>query len=211
MSTPATAQGRETRERILDAAAELIEHGPHGTSLDDVRATMHTSKSQLYPYFGDKQGLIHAVTDRQCGRVIALHAELLAEVRDWAGLRRWADAIVTITEAQGFRGGCPIGTLAASLADTDETARERLASAFAAWREAITAALRRLVENGQLDPAADLDALTTATLAAVQGGLLLAKTERNSKPLQIVLDTAIQQLHAHTPPRRTVSRSHAKR
>ena len=106
MSTPATAQGRERRERILDAAAELIEHGPHGTSLDDVRATTHTSKSQLYPYFGvsDKQGLIHAVTDRQCGRVIALHAELLAEVRDWAGLRRWADAIVTITEAQGFRG-----------------------------------------------------------------------------------------------------------
>jgi len=105
VSTPATAQGRETRERILDAAAELIaEHGPHGTSLDDVRATTHTSKSQLYHYFGDKQGLIHAVTDRQCGRVIALHAELLAEVRDWAGLRRWADAIVTITEAQGFRG-----------------------------------------------------------------------------------------------------------
>ena len=160
MGTPATAQGRETRERILDAAAELIaEHGADGTSLDDVRAATRTSKSQLYHYFGDKQGLVHAVTDRQCERVIALHAELLGEVRDWAGLRAWADAIVATMEAQAFRGGCPLGTLAAALADTDETARERLASAFAAWREAITAALGRLVENGQLDPAADLDAL----------------------------------------------------
>ena len=207
-----TAQGRKTRERILDAAAELIaERGADGTSLDDVRATTRTSKSQLYHYFGDKQGLVRAVTDRQCERVIALHGELLGEVRDWASLRGWADAVVTIAEAQGFRGGCPLGTLAAGLADTDETARERLASAFGAWRAAITAALSRLVENGQLDPAADLDALTTAMLAAVQGGLLLAKTERDSKPLRIALDTAIQQLHAHTPPRRTVSRSHAKR
>ena len=211
MSTPATAQGRETRERILDAAAELIaEHGADGTSLDDVRATTSTSKSQLYHYFGDKQGLVQAVTDHQCERVIALHAELLGEVRDWAGLRAWADAIVATIEARAFRGGCPLGTLAAGLADTDETAREHLASAFAAWRGAITAALRRLVENGQLDPAADLDALATATLAAVQGGLLLAKTERDSRPLRIALDTAIQQLHAHTPPRRTVSRSHTK-
>jgi TetR/AcrR family transcriptional regulator, transcriptional repressor for nem operon len=207
MDAPATRQGRETRERILDAAAELIaERGADGTSLDDVRAATGASKSQLYHYFGDKRGLVHAVTDRECERVVGLHADLLGEVRDWASLRAWADAIVATMEARTFRGGCPLGTLAAALADTDATARERLASAFAAWREAITAALRRLVENGQLDPTVDLDSLTTATLAAVQGGLLLAKTERDSRPLQIALDTAIQQLHAHTPPRRTVSR-----
>jgi TetR/AcrR family transcriptional regulator, transcriptional repressor for nem operon len=203
VSTPATVQGRETRERILDAAAELIaEHGADGTSLDDVRATTRTSKSQLYHYFGDKQGLVQAVTDHQCERVIALHAELLGEVRDWAGLRAWADAIVATIEARAFRGGCPLGTLAAALADTDETARERLASAFAAWREAIAAALSRLVENGQLDPTADLDALTTATLAALQGGLLLAKTERDSKPLQTALHTAIERLQSHAKPAR---------
>ena len=207
MDAPATRQGRETRERILDAAAELIaERGADGTSLDDVRAATGASKSQLYHYFGDKRGLVHAVTDHQRERVVGLHADLLGQIRDWARLRRWADAIVATMEAQACRGGCPLGTLAAALADTDLTARERLASAFAAWREAITAALRRLVENGQLDPTVDLDSLTTATLAAVQGGLLLAKTERDSRPLQIALDTAIQQLHAHTPPRRTVSR-----
>jgi TetR/AcrR family transcriptional regulator, transcriptional repressor for nem operon len=201
VSTPATAQGRKTRERILDAAAELIaEHGADGTSLDDVRAATHASKSQLYHYFDDKHGLVHAVTNRQCERVVALHAELLGEVRDWAGLRRWADTIVTITEAQGFRGGCPLGTLAAALSDTDETARQRLASAFAAWRAAIATALSRLVENGQLDPTADLDALTTATLAALQGGLLLAKTERDSKPLQTALYTAIERLQSHAKP-----------
>jgi hypothetical protein len=33
-------------------------------------------------------------------------------------------------ERQGSRGGCPIGTLAAAVADTDETLRELLNDAF---------------------------------------------------------------------------------
>ena len=196
---PATEQGRRTRERIVDAAAQLIaERGADATSLDDVRAATRASKSQLYHYFGDKRGLIHAVTDRQCERVIALQADLLHNVQDWADLRDWTDAIVASVEAQDFHGGCPLGTLAAALADTDETARERLASAFAAWRARIAATLRRLGDNGCLDPAADLDRLTTATLAALQGGLLLAKTERDSAPLRVALDAILAHLESHT-------------
>jgi TetR/AcrR family transcriptional regulator, transcriptional repressor for nem operon len=211
MDTPATRQGRETRERIVAAAAELIaERGADGTSFDDVRVATRVSKSQLYHYFGDKRGLVHAVTDRQCERVVGLHTDLLSEVHDWAGLRRWADTIVATTEAQAFRGGCPLGTLAAALADTDETARERLASALSAWRKAISAALARLVDNSQLDPAADLDALTTATLAVVQGGLLLAKTERDGTPLRIALEAAIEQLRLHASPQRAAPGSVAE-
>ncbi len=203
---PATEQGRRTRERIVDAAAELIaERGPDATSVDDVRAATRASKSQLYHYFGDKRGLIHAVTDRQCERVIALQADLLRNVQDWADLHDWAHAIVTSIEAQDFHGGCPLGTLAAALADTDETARERLASAFGAWRARIAAALGRLVDNGYLGPSADLDALTTATLAALQGGLLLAKTERQSTPLRVALDALLQQLESHAVQKPAVS------
>lgn len=206
-----TVQGRTTRDRILDAAAELIaEHGAVGTSLDDVLAATHTSKSQLYHYFGDKQGLVQAVCDRQCEQVLALHAELLGEVRHWNDLRRWTDAILETTESRDCRGGCPLGTLAAALSDTDQVVRERLALAFEAWRRAITAALNRLVENGELDPRANLDDLATATLASVQGGLLLAKTQRDSEPLEIALNTAIRQLQTHATQRRA-SRSRPQR
>lgn len=206
-----TVQGRTTRDRILDAAAELIaEHGAEGTSLDDVRAATHTSKSQLYHYFGDKQGLVEAVCDRQCERVVAIQTELLGDVRQWDDLHRWADAILSSAESRGCRGGCPLGTLAAALADTDLIVRERLASAFETWRHAITAALKRLVDNGELDPQADLDELATATLASVQGGLLLAKTQRDSLPLKITLYTTLGQLQTHATQRRA-SRSRAKR
>src|SRR5207249_1990789 len=59
---PATAKGRATRERIVQAAAKLVaEKGAAGMSLDDVRARTGASRSQLYHYFEDRDDLVHAV------------------------------------------------------------------------------------------------------------------------------------------------------
>jgi len=199
-SLPATKQGRATRERIVRAAAELIaERGAAGTSLDDVRSATGASKSQLYHYFDDKHGLIQAVVDYQCAAVLGHQAHALASVSDWEGLERWADAMVATVEEHEARVGCPIGTLAAALSDADEALRTSLSEAFRAWSDAIRAALVRLQDNGLIAAGADLKALTTITLAAVQGGLLLAKTSRDAGQLRPALDGAIAQLRANAP------------
>ena len=190
-----TEQGRETRARIVAAAAALIgERGVGATSLDDIRAATSSSKSQLYHYFGDKDGLVRAVIDYQSGLVLGAQVDALGDVRSWRGLKRWADGMVAMVEARGARGGCPIGTLAAALADTDERFRVPLSEAFGHWREAIGAMLMRLQGRGLLTPDADLEALTTTMLAAIQGGLLLAKTSRDSAQLRAALDGAIAHL-----------------
>ena len=208
---PVTKQGRATRERIVRAAAELIaERGAGATSLDDVIAATGASKSQLYHYFGDKHGLVEAVVDYQCATVLGLQAHALAAVSDWDDLERWADAMVTIVQEQGARGGCPIGTLAAALSDTDERFRISLSGAFQAWSDAIRGALLRLQESGLISASADLETLTTITLSAIQGGLLLSKTSRDAGQLRIALDGAIAQLRTHAPaarPRRSGSAS----
>jgi TetR/AcrR family transcriptional regulator, transcriptional repressor for nem operon len=97
------------------------------------------------------------------------------------------------------RGGCPIGTLAAALADTDDGLRASLNEAFRAWSEAIHGALVRLRENGLISPGADLDRLTTITLSAIEGGLLLSKTSRDAGTLRTAVDGAIAQLRTHAP------------
>ena len=117
----------------------------------------------------------------------------------WDDLERWADGMVAAVEAHGGRGGCPIGTLAAALSDSDESLRTILDGAFQTWHDAIRGALARLRENRQLAPDADLDRLSTITLSAIQGGLLLAKTSHDCAPLRIALDGAIAQLRAHAP------------
>jgi TetR/AcrR family transcriptional regulator, transcriptional repressor for nem operon len=202
-SVPATRQGRATKERIVRAAAELIaERGAAGTSLEDIIAATGASKSQLYHYFEDKHGLVEAVVDYQCATVLGLQAHALAAVDSWEGLERWVDTMVAIVHEQDTRVGCPIGTLAAALSDTDERFRTSLSEAFRAWSDAIRGALLRLQENGLLAAGADLDSLTTITLSAIQGGLLLTKTSRDVRPLRIALEGAVAQLRASAPARR---------
>ncbi|MFD8263397.1 TetR/AcrR family transcriptional regulator [Streptomyces griseoluteus] len=61
-----TKGGRKTRERIIETAAELMFHrGVGGTSIPDIQAAAGVSASQIYHYFGDKQGLVLAVIDHQ--------------------------------------------------------------------------------------------------------------------------------------------------
>jgi TetR/AcrR family transcriptional regulator, transcriptional repressor for nem operon len=53
-----------------------------------------------------------------------------------------------------------------------------------------------MVAAGQLQPEADLDRLALATLASLEGGLLLAKTARSTVPIETALDAAISNLRA---------------
>ena len=54
-----------------------------------------------------------------------------------------------------------------------------------------------MVVAGQLRPDADLDHLALATLASLQGGLLLSKTTRTTVPIEVALDAAIAHLRTY--------------
>src|SRR5580692_4078981 len=103
---PRTARGRATRERIIRAAAELVaERGVAGTSLDDVRARAHASKSQLYHYFADRDDLMRAVARAASDDVVAGQAELFTRLDTIDGLRAWTEALVTLQQTRNAKGG----------------------------------------------------------------------------------------------------------
>ena len=191
-ATPLTAKGRATRRRIVAAAAELVhDRGVGATSLDDVRAATGTSKSQLYHYFHDKSALVHAVVGAQVDTVVDTQRDLLAVPDSLNSLQRWRDRIVEITADNGPEGGCPLGQLAAELAATDETARGELVDGFTRWRALLEEGLQAMTRRGELLDDADPERLALGLLAAVQGGLLLARTARSVDPLAAALDLAL--------------------
>ena len=51
--------------------------------------------------------------------------------------------------------------------------------------------------KGELRAAAKPQELATATLAAVQGGLLLSQVERSVRPLEAALDMALANIKRH--------------
>jgi len=54
-----------------------------------------------------------------------------------------------------------------------------------------------LVDNQSLRPDTDVDLLALALLAAIQGGLLLAQTRRDTAALEAALDTALAAVRSH--------------
>jgi len=198
---PTTRKGRATRDRIVDAACDLVfERGVAGLNLDEVREATGTSKSQLYHYFEDKSDLIKDVVDRQAERVLAIHRPALDAVDGWTALRRWRNLVLRLVRAAGCHGGCPVGSLANELAELDESSRLRLSDVFAQWEEMIAQALQRMVDRGELATSADVKQLSIAMMAALQGGFLLSKTRRSVRPLEIALDAAFDYVKAAAAP-----------
>jgi TetR/AcrR family transcriptional repressor of nem operon len=194
-ATPKTAKGQATRERIVTAASELISRrGVAETSLDDVIDRAGVSKSQLYHYFKDRAALLRAVVQHNTDGVI----QYLGAVDDsWKAIRAWLDSMVELQVERQACGGCPVGSLVAQLAETDDEARLALAESFTRWEGLLGDGLLSMQEKGTLDPGADPDELATATMAGIQGGLLLTQTRRDPGQLAIALDAAYAHLRAH--------------
>jgi TetR/AcrR family transcriptional regulator, transcriptional repressor for nem operon len=188
---PSTEKGRATRGRIVQAAAELVaERGAAAATLDDIGARSGASRSQIYHYFEDRDDLIRAVIDATTNAVLGAQEELLEHFDSWAGIDRWCRELVNLQRERQGRGGCPLGTLAGQLAERDPRFRAALADGFSRWEQLLREGLERMRESGKLRPHADPARLATATMASLQGGLLLTQVRRDANQLRIALDGA---------------------
>jgi TetR/AcrR family transcriptional repressor of nem operon len=185
-----TPKGERTRQRIVEGAAALIyEHGVANTTVDDVRSAAGVSSSQLYHYFRDKDELVRAVIAQQAYVVVG--AQERHQFDSLEGLRNWREFVVRSVRRQRGRGGCPLGSLGSELADTDSGARGDVSLSFDRWEAAVRDGLRAMKARGALKVTTNPDDLALATLAALQGGLLLAKIHRSVKPVETALDAMI--------------------
>ena len=66
-----------------------------------------------------------------------------------------------------------------------------MAVCFAEWEAYFVDGFTAMREDGLLSPGADPAELAVAVMTALQGGLLLAQTTRDVRPLELALDMAI--------------------
>ncbi|MHC1562533.1 TetR/AcrR family transcriptional regulator [Actinomycetospora sp. C-140] len=150
-------------------------------------------------YFADKDDLVRAVIAHQTDGVLDAQRPLLDHLDSFEAFVQWRDALVALQEQRQCTGGCPIGSLATELAENDPAARADLAAGFERWEAPIRDGLARMRDRGDLRPDTDTDtdALALALLAALQGGLLLTQTRRDTLPLRTALDTVLAQIRTH--------------
>jgi TetR/AcrR family transcriptional repressor of nem operon len=190
-----TTKGRATRERIVAAASELmLQRGVARTTIEDIQEAAAISTSQMYHYFADKNDLVAAVIDFQTDHVLGVQHLGLDRIDSINDLYRWRDIMVDLVRNLGCVGGCPIGSMANELSETDPIARARLARSFAQWENMIHDGLVTIAARGELRKGTDINRIALALLAGIQGGLLLSQVRRDTAPLEAAVDTMIEHL-----------------
>jgi AcrR family transcriptional regulator len=179
-----TAKGRATRDRIVQAAAQLIvTDGLSTSNMENVRAAAAVSGSQLAHYFADKSELIRAVIRRQVGVVLDFHRQpALRQLRSFDDFERWIDLNMRYLKRIGFVGTPTYHALAAQLAKSDDSTREALAAGYWQWIDLLQQAIQRMKDDRILVAGADPRQLALVIVSAHQGGGTLAFTYRAEWP-----------------------------
>lgn len=199
---PVTERGRAARARIVESAARLMHmNGVAATSVDDVLADAGAGKSQFYHYFRSKDELIRAVLDFQAEKGEAEQVTMFADSGGWDGIRRWLDAVVEGQRSSGFAGGCPVGSMAAEMAERDPDLRRRLRVVLARKQELLARQLEDLQRRGDLASGVRPEQLALSTVASLQGGLLMASVLKDRSVLEDVVEQAWDRLVSFRPAR----------
>ncbi|MCW2557157.1 MAG: hypothetical protein JWP55_1121 [Mycobacterium sp.] len=167
-----TPKGRATRERIVEAAAELIlTDGYSAFNMDGVREAASVSGSQLAHYFADKQALIRAVLVRQINVVLEFHRRpQLHGLESFDDFERWIDLNMRHLRRVGYEGTPTFHALVGRLVKSDASTRQTLGEAYWQWITLLEQALRRMTQHGALVADADPRRLAMVIVGVHQGG-----------------------------------------
>jgi AcrR family transcriptional regulator len=177
---------RGPRERMVFSAAQLIRRdGVTATGMREVAEHAKAPRGSLQHYFpGGKEQLVNEAVDwagryagKRIPRFLAAMSEPTPSGLFAAMVRQWTDEFT----AAGFTSGCPVAAATVDCAESTESTRAASAAAFARWNRAVAEAL---TDMGV--PAERAEPLATLMISALEGALLVARTERDVRALTAV-------------------------
>jgi TetR/AcrR family transcriptional regulator, lmrAB and yxaGH operons repressor len=175
------AKTSDTRERILDAGADLFRRqGYEGTALKEIVRVGGAPWGSLYHFFpGGKEELGVMALHRSGERYRRLIELVFDRAEDPAqAVRQFFDLSAEALEASDYADGCPLITVALESANTNQALRQICAEAFDSW----LSTLERALGDARIGPAPARQ-LAVFGLSAFEGALALSRTLRNTDPL----------------------------
>lgn len=171
-----------TRDRILDAAAELYRRqGMSATGLKQISAAARAPFGSIYHHFpGGKESISAEVIRSEGIRYAQFVGAQLAGVDPAHGIEAVFESAAQLLESQDYSEACSIETIALEVASTNERLRLEAADVFDTWLRQLTGWF------GQLDIDDDQSRrLATVMLTALEGAFVLCRTLRSVDPMRI--------------------------
>jgi len=165
------ADGERSRQRILQAAAELSTvEGLNGLSIGRLAEHVGMSKSGLYAHFRSKEELQLATVD-VAGEILTAEV-VVPGLEAPEGARRLlalCDAFLAHVERRVFPGGCFFTSAAAEVSPRPGPIREAIAQGYREWIELLEEQADKAKDLGEIDGRTD-----TSQLVFELNGLLVA-------------------------------------
>jgi AcrR family transcriptional regulator len=179
------ARNGNTRLKMIQTAFDLFhQQGVNATSVDEILARSGTGKSQFYHYFKNKEGIVHAVLQHFYERLKSNQSPIKNEIESWEDLEHWFQFFITAQKAMKCERSCPIGTIGNDLSDSQELLRQDVRLIFDLTRHSLARFFSGAKAKGEIPATVDPDALADFCFTIMQGGLLVAKIQRESAPFE---------------------------
>jgi TetR/AcrR family transcriptional repressor of nem operon len=164
----------ENQGALLTAASRLLrQRGPAALSVAEVSRAAGLTHGALYSHFASKAALTRAACDRTAEQAVARWRSRAARARA-AGrdpVRAIIEGYLTEQHRDAPEDGCFLPAAAAELARAEPPLRQALGAGAAALRDVLAAEIAARRPCGE----AAAGRAAAATLAAMMGGLLLAR------------------------------------
>lgn len=155
------ADGERSRQRILQAAAELATvEGLNGLSIGRLADHVGMSKSGLYAHFRSKEELLLATVDT--ADAILSEQVIVPGLEAPEGRQRLValcDAFLSHVERRVFPGGCFFASAAAELSMQPGRVREQIAESYREWTALLEGQAEKARELGEVPNEVDVPQL----------------------------------------------------
>ncbi len=175
-----------TRDRMLAATSTLVHaRGYRGVSLSDVLAESGAPRGSLYHHFpGGKDQLVLEALLREVRRINDFLLEAFGRAESPAeGVRAYALGAAEELRASGYVLGCPVAPVVLDAPEPASELDRACRESFEAWHRILR---DRLLASGV--PPDRSESLALVVVSAVEGGILLAKSRRDTAPLESVAE-----------------------
>ncbi|MBA3859195.1 MAG: TetR/AcrR family transcriptional regulator [Cyanobacteria bacterium PR.3.49] len=189
-------KGKVTRDMILGKAAALFNsRGYFGASMSDVMSATGLEKGGIYNHFLSKDQLALEAFDYAFETASAIFKEKIAE-HDKAidKLIAFVDCFKNTASDPPIPGGCPLLNSAVESDDGHPEMKLRVMKAMDAVLATAEALVRKSIEEGDIEPEANPQAIARSFVAGLEGAIMLTRLYSDTQYMESVASGILNQI-----------------
>ena len=180
------SKGDRTKEHIIERAAVLFnQRGYEGGSMAELMEATGLEKGGIYRHFDSKEEIAAAAFDHAWRTIFALRTTDLESIPN--RVDRLKKLIGNFVERPSpLPGGCPLLNTAVDSDDGNALLRERARKALETFRGLVAKTVTEGVRRREVRAGVNAKHLATLIVSSLEGAVMVARLDRDRKPLRTV-------------------------